>query len=69
LQLRGDRAVHAGDGRGVVAAVTSAAQFLTLRRTYQGLVPTAPEAGDAALQAAAGQSGRATEYAGEGAAA
>jgi hypothetical protein len=67
-QLQGDRAVRApGSG---VAQVTSAAEFLTLRRTYQGLVPVTREGGDAdpSAGAAQGQSGRAATYRGEGAA-
>ena len=47
--------------------VTTAAQFLTLRRTYQGLVPVTREGGDTEPQAAVGQSGRAAAYQGEGA--
>ncbi len=66
-QVHGDRTLRATGGRGV-AEVTTAAQFLTLRRTFQGLEPTVREGGDVALQAAAGQSGRAAEYSGEGAA-
>ena len=53
-------------GRDVIE-VTTAAQFLTLRRTYQGLVPVTREGGDTEPQAAVGQSGRAAAYQGEGA--
>ena len=48
--------------------VTTAAQFLTLRRTYQGLVPLTREGGDTEPTAAIGQSGRAAVYQAEGAA-
>lgn len=51
---------------GALAEVTTAAEYLTLRRTYQGLVPVARDEGDAPLQATSGLSGRAASYAGEG---
>jgi hypothetical protein len=64
VQLRGDRVLR--DSSGSVGEVTTAAQFLRLRRTYQGLVPVEREGGDVATQAVAGQSGRAAAYQGEG---
>ena len=66
VQVVGAHELVAKPGAGALAEVTSAAQFLSVRRTYQGLVPVAPEGGDAPLLAAAGQSGRAASYAGEG---
>lgn len=66
IQVVGARELVAQPGTGALAEVTSAAQFLSVRRTYQGLVPVAPESGDAPLLAAAGQTGRAASYAGEG---
>ena len=67
-QVQGDRGVRAQGGAGGVAAVTTAAEFLTLRRTYQGLVPVTREGGDAPPCAAQGQTGRAAVYSGEGSA-
>ena len=62
-----ERGLAAAGGEGALAEVTTAAEFLSLRRTFQGLMPGAPQEGDAPTQAAAGQSGRAASYAGEGA--
>ena len=66
LQVQPGRAVQGGSTGRDVAEVTTAAQFLTLRRTFQGLVPVTPEGGDTEPQAAVGQSGRAAAYQGEG---
>jgi diphthamide biosynthesis protein 2 len=66
LQRVGEQALVGMSDATAVAEVTTAAQFLSLQRTYQGLVPNAPEGGDAPLEAAVGQSGRAASYAGEG---
>lgn len=51
---------------GAIIEASTAAEFLTARRTYQGLVPVAREGGDAPLRALDGQSGRAAAYLGEG---
>ena len=62
LSLRGERALGEAGGASEVAC---SADFLTLRRSFQGMPAEAPQEGDRAVGVVAGLSGRAAVYAGE----